>query len=179
MDVIEQHFHLGSGLSRADRDRLVRIEAKLDAVLDQTSLTLEGASNLMTIAQDIIDAVREDTQLDTALLAALTTLTDRVDALVAEAEQTGSVADLQAALADLRANNQAVRDAITAGTPVDPGTPTAPTPEVPTEPESPTEPETPAEPTPEPEVPAEPETPADGEPTDEGPADPPPVPADV
>jgi hypothetical protein len=175
MDVIEQHFHLGSGLSRSDRERLTRIEAKIDAVLDQTSLILEGASNLMTIAQDIIDAVREDTQLDTALLAALTTLTDRVDALVAEAEQTGSVADLQAALADLRANNQAVRDAITAGTPVDPGTPTEPTDEVPTEPETPTE--TPAEPTPEAEVPAEPETPV--EPTDEGPADPPPVPADV
>ena len=155
MVVIEQHFHFGG----ADPERLDRIEAKLDAVLATTTRTDEGVSDLMTIAQDIADAVREDADLDSAILTALDTATTRIEELITQAEETGSLDELRAGLADLRANNDVVRAAITQSTPADPETPTEPAPpvDVPTEPVPPDEPD-------EPDVPAEPETPVEPEP---------------
>lgn len=155
MVVIEQHFHFGG----ADPERLDRIEAKLDAVLATTTRTDEGVSDLMTIAQDIADAVREDADLDSAILTALDTATTRIEELITQAEETGSLDELRAGLADLRANNDVVRAAITQSTPADPETPTEPAPpvDVPTEPVPPVEPDVP-------DVPAEPETPVEPEP---------------
>ena len=157
MVVIEQHFHFGG----ADPERLDRIEAKLDAVLATTTRTDEGVSDLMTIAQDIADAVREDADLDSAILTALDTATTRIEELIIQAEETGSLDELRAGLADLRANNEVVRAAITQSTPADPETPTDPAPpvDVPTEPVPPVEPEVPSEPSvePVPETPVEPE----------------------
>lgn len=155
MVVIEQHFHFGG----PDPERLDRIEAKLDAVLATITRTDEGVSDLMTIAQDIADAVREDADLDSAILTALDTATTRIEELITQAEETGSLDELRAGLADLRANNDVVRAAITQSTPADPETPTEPAPpvDVPTEPVPPDEPD-------EPDVPAEPETPVAPEP---------------
>ena len=155
MVVVEQNVYFGG----PDPERLDRIEAKLDAVLATTTRTDEGVSDLMTIAQDIADAVREDADLDSAILTALDTATTRIEELITQAEETGSLEELRAGLADLRANNDVVRAAITQSTPADPETPTEPAPpvDVPTEPVPPDELD-------EPDVPTEPETPVEPEP---------------
>lgn len=145
MVVVEQNFYFGG----PDPERLDRIEAKLDAVLESNTRLSEGVSDLMTIAQDIADAVREDADLDSAILTALDTATDRIEELITQAEETGSLNELRAGLADLRANNDVVRAAITQSTPADPETPTEPVPPVePDVPDVPTEPETPVAPEP-------------------------------